>query len=301
MRRSGKLLIILGVVLAAVAFGGIYVMMNRTTEPVEAPEVFTVPVVVAAMDIPARTVLMAENVTVKEMPIDMVPPLAVTEVMSATGSIAMTDIYADQILLHSMLADEETGSNLIPALNVPEGMVAMAVPINEISGVGEALRIGDHVDIIGSLYLIEHDAINWSNAEYPEYSAQFTIQNVEILHLGSWAPPMPDETASDGSASSGLMGGGGATASGTTCEPLNIAILLLDRQDALVMKFLLDMNDYEARQAFTFILRGVQDEYGSYTTEAVNQEYMTQRFKFARPPFLLPPDDCDSICAKSGN
>jgi Flp pilus assembly protein CpaB len=162
-------------------------------------------------------------------------------------------------------------------------MVALAVPINEISGVGGALRIGDKVDILVSLNILEYD--EFGNESMPEYSAQLTLQDIEILHLGSWAPPMPGETTEEG-ASSGIMGSGGGREGGSTCEPLNIAILLVERQDALVLKYAMDTKEQEAREAFTMILRGVEDEQ-RYTTEAVNQDYMVQRFKFARPPFII--------------
>lgn len=286
MRRGGRLLIFLGILLAFVAFIGIVLLMRRTPQEVVVPEVPTQQVVVAAVDIPARAKLAAEDVTVKEMPVNMVPPLAMTEVLSATDRIALTDIYAGQILLQSMVSGPGTNADLIPALSVPEGMVAMAVPINELSGVGEALRVGDRVDIVVSLRVLDWDA--QGNESKPEYSAQMTLQNIEILHLGSWAPPVVDEVTEEG-ASSGLIGAGGGRAGGTTCEPLNVAIVLVEPQDALVLKYVLDDKLEYGRETFTFVLRGVEDE-EIYSTEAVNQEYMVDRFKFSEPPFIIIED-----------
>ena len=283
MRRGGKLLIVLGILLAVVSFVGIWWVMNRTQEPTEPEEVFTQPVVVAAVNISSRTRISPEQITIKQMPLDLVPPLAVTEIFSVTDRFALSDIYADQVILHSMLADPETGSDLVPSLSVPTGMVAMAVPIDEISGVAEALRVGDHVDVIVALSVMEFD--QEGNESNPEYSAQFTIQNVEILHLGSWAPPMPDMATEEG-ASSGLMASGGSTAGGTTCEPLNVVVLLLEPQDALVLKYAMDRGDFEGSGPFALVLRGVEDD-EHYSTEAVNQDYMVQRFKFSRPPFII--------------
>jgi len=283
MRRGGKLLLFLGLILAVIAFAGVWYIMRTAQQPEEPAEVFTQTVVVAATDIPARTRISPEYVTLKEMPLDLVPPLAVTEILSATDRIILTDVFADQVILHSMLAEEGMGYGLVPALDVPPGMVAMAVPINEISGVAEALRTGDLVDVIVSLRISEYD--QEGNESMPEYSAQFTIQDVEILHIGSWAPPMP-ETATEEGAGGGALGAGGGRAGGTTCEPLNVVILLVEPQDALVLKYALDTKEEEGREAFTMVLRGIED-HERYTTEAVTQDYMAQRFKFSRPPLII--------------
>ena len=282
MRRGGKLLIVLGILLAIVSFVGIWWMMNRTQEPTTPDEVFTAPVVVAAVNIPSRSRISPEQITIKQMPLDLVPPMAVTEIFSVTDRFALSEIYADQIILHSMLADPETGSDLVPALSVPHGMVAMAAPINEITGVAEALRVGDHVDVIVALSVVEFDQLG--NESPPEYSAQFTIQDVEVLHIGSWAPPLPDTVSEEG-ASSGLMGSGGSSSGGATCDPLNVIVLLLEPQDALVLKYAMDQGVSDSGP-FTLVLRGVEDE-EHYSTEAVNEEYMVQRFKFSRPPFII--------------
>lgn len=283
MSKGGKLLIFLGIILALVAFAGVIYMTRRATPLPQAVEVLTEKVVVAAEDIPARTRISPSHITLKELPKDMVPPLAVTEILSATDRFVLTDVYADQIILHSMLAEAEAGGSLLPALDVPTGMVAMALPINEISGVAEALRTGDHVDVIVSLKAMEHDQDG--NESKPHYSAQFTVQDVEILHIGSWAPPMPDEISAEGAQSS-IISAGGGRASGTTCEPLNVVVVLVEPQDALVLKYAMDTKEEEGREAFTLVLRGVED-HETYTTEAVNQEYMIRRFKFSRPPFIV--------------
>lgn len=292
MRRSGRLFIVLGVLLAIVAFGGIWLIMNKNQAPPDIQsEVPTVPVVVAAVDIPGRTRITPEQLTVKEMPINLAPPLSVTDIVSATDRIALSDIYGDQIILESMLADPEADSNLIPSLSVPIGMVAIAVPLNEISGVAEALRVGDFVDVIVSLNTMEFDQVG--NESIPEYSAQFTIQDVEILHLGSWSTPLPDQ--GNQPASSGGVLGGGSKAPGTTAADLvNMAVLLVEPQDALVLKYAMDSREAEGREAFTFVLRGVED-HDQYTTEAVNQEYMIQRFKFSRPPYVIMKE-CGPEC-----
>lgn len=159
----------------------------------------------------------------------------------------------------------------------------MAVPVNEISGVAEAMRDGDHVDVIVSLNVLEWDV--QGNESKPEYSAQFTVQDVEVLHIGSWAGPQPTEATSEG-ASGGMLGGGGGNSGGSTCDPLAVVVLLLEPQDALVLKYAMDKKTEEGRESFVFVLRAVDSE-EEYVTEPVNQDYMVKRFKFSKPPFII--------------
>ncbi len=282
-RSSGRILVLLGIILAIGSFVGVMSLMRHTQQtPAEAP-VVTRRVVVAARDIPAYTKLTSDSLTTKEVPLDLVPPMAVTNVYSVTDHIALTNIYADQVIMETMIATADSDDSLLPSLSVPPGMVAMTIPVNEVTGVAEALREGDHVDVIVSLNVLDWDA--QGNESKPEYSAQFTIQDVEIVHLGSWAPPVPDETTSQG-ASSSVLGAGGGRTGGTVCEPLSIVTLLVEPQDALVLKYALDTKVKEGRDAYTLVLRA-KDSDERYTTEAVNQEYMVQRFNFARPPFII--------------
>ncbi len=281
-RKGGKLFIVLGIILAIVAFAGVVLAMRGTQKKAQPTEVSTRKVVVAVTDIPARSRVSSEQVTLKDTPLDMVPPLAVTEIYSVTDRIALTNIFAGQVILQSMVSGQETGS-LIPALSVPPGMVAMTLPVNEVSGIAEALREGDRVDVIVALRVLEYDP--QGNESMPEYSAQFTIQNVQVLHIGRWAAPMPEQATEEG-AKSGLLGAGGGRVGGSTVEPLSVVTLLVEPQDALVLKYALDKKIEENREAFTLVLRAVNSN-EVYSTEPVNQDYMVQRFNFSRPPFII--------------
>jgi len=284
MRRvGGKVFIILGVILALAAFAGVVIAMRGTQEKTKAAEVSTRKVVVATTDIPVRSKITSDDVTLKDMPLEAIPPMAVTEVYSVTDRIALTDIFAGQVILESMVSSAETSSSLLPALSVPPGMVAMTLPVNEVSGVAEALREGDRVDVIVALRVIEYDP--QGNESMPEYSAQFTIQNVQVLHIGRWAAPMPEEATEEG-AKSGLLGAGGGRVGGSAVEPLSVVTLLVEPQDALVLKYALDKKIEENREAFTLVLRAMNSS-EVYSTEAVNQDYMVQRFNFSRPPFII--------------
>lgn len=284
MRRGGRLIMILGVILALVAFVGVLYMMRTTQKGPAAPaEVETRSVVVAAANIPARAKISSADVKLKEVPVSVVPPLAATDVMSVTGRFALSDIYAEQIILRSMLAEPGKTAGDVPSLGIPQGMVAIAVPVNEISGVAEALRAGDRVDVIVSLNVLEYD--QEGNESKPEYSAQFTVQDVEVMHVGKWSVP-PATAVTEEESRGGFVQSPSTRPGSAAVEEVSVVILLVEPQDALVLKYAIDRNEEEKREAFTLVLRGPEDR-ERYTTEAVNQEYMLRRFKFSRPPFII--------------
>jgi Flp pilus assembly protein CpaB len=272
------LILLLGIVLAVATFLGILVLMRGGEKTETTKTVPMVKVVVASANIPARGKIPSESLTLKDMQMDLMPPLAVTDVFSATGRIALTDIYAGQVILSSMISGKD--ASLIPAMAVPQGMVALAVPVNEIAAVAEALREGDRVDVIVSLNVLEWDA--QGNESKPEYSAQFTVQNVEVLHVGSWAEVLP---ATETQASSGgMLGGGGGSAANV--KLVNAVVVSVEPQDALVLKYAIDKAEAEGRDALIFVLRAVDSD-EKYVTEPVNQDYMVKRFKFSKPPFII--------------
>src|ERR1041384_2656138 len=105
-RRSGMLLIVLGVVLAlvaALATGFVVLQAANAPRQVEVPKQ---PVVVAVRDIPANTLVAPTWVQVKDSPINLIPQGAVVKVDDVTDpkdttkqKFTTTTIFAGQPLL----------------------------------------------------------------------------------------------------------------------------------------------------------------------------------------------------------
>jgi pilus assembly protein CpaB len=176
--RSGRVLLIVGVVLLiAVLIGGFFVWQRTQQGPGvpassgaagEGTPVPYVPpeskeVVVAAQDIPRGTLITLDSgaVTTASWPQDsMAAELAMTELDETNGRIARVDIVRGSPILEKMLSAEPgelgaTGSDA--ALRIPTGRVAYALPVSRYSAVAWALQPGDHVDVIISLLMVDLD------------------------------------------------------------------------------------------------------------------------------------------------
>ncbi len=76
------------------------------------------------------------------------------------GLITRTDIEREQPLLRTLLTNDmtdlsEVGSDT--AAQLPQGLVAVALPIDKLSGVAYAVQPGDHVDLIFSFQVVDVD------------------------------------------------------------------------------------------------------------------------------------------------
>jgi Flp pilus assembly protein CpaB len=184
-RRTGIILIVLILVVVLVAVGGLLLLQNlgggggeagggvvgggggeeATPVPTATPPP-TLPIIVAARDIPRGARLTVQDVTVMRWPLldEAPPPVGVLVVSDdpngagleqVEGRIARVDILNGQAVLEFMITPgdqpvdlTDTGSDA--ALMVPSGMVAMALPTTRLGTVAYALRPGDHVDVFMS-------------------------------------------------------------------------------------------------------------------------------------------------------
>ncbi|MEA4870167.1 hypothetical protein SDC9_82323 [bioreactor metagenome] len=104
-------------------------------------------VVVAATNIPAYTPITNEMVTFKQIPQGFAHPLAAHSVEEVVGFVTESAlIEGEQILPTKLkqLGQTESGLSYI----VPEGMRAVTVAVDEVSGVAGFIQRGDYVDVI---------------------------------------------------------------------------------------------------------------------------------------------------------
>lgn len=184
-RRTGMVLILIIIIVLVVVLGGGYILLQMmggggapgpggqppVAEVTATPVPTTVDVIVAARDIPRGTRMSASDVTTIPWPDSVNLPtgaLVVPLSPDAPGleqvdeRIARVDILQGQPVLDHMLTpgDEPTElsqSGSDAALMIPSGQVAIAFPLNRVSGVAYALRAGDHVDILVSFRFVDVD------------------------------------------------------------------------------------------------------------------------------------------------
>mgnify|MGYP003602161863 FL=1 len=104
-------------------------------------------IVVAAVDIPAFTPITSDMVTFKQIPQGYAHSLVARSKEEVVGLVTESAIIAGEEMLPSKLKEYgETDSGL--SYVVPEGMRAVTVAVDEVSGVAGFLQRGDYVDVI---------------------------------------------------------------------------------------------------------------------------------------------------------
>lgn len=146
MRKGGRVLILLGVVLAlAAAVLAIFAFRDTDGDDVAAdPDEVMVSVVEATRDIPSNHVITEDDVQVVEVEEDTVAPNTARSTGQVLGLATAGDIVSGQRVLMANLST--------PGLShiVTDGMRAVAVPIDRVNALGGMIRADDRIDIVYS-------------------------------------------------------------------------------------------------------------------------------------------------------
>jgi Flp pilus assembly protein CpaB len=253
MRRGGKILVILGIVLALIAGAGVYVVL-ATAEPGTAP-VQTTKLVIAVQPIDQRTEIQPEQLAQADWPVTIPTPIgAYAQPTEVAGKFAMVPINPGQPLIDKMVKSKaelkDTGGNA--SLLIDKGMVAIALPVSMNTNVAQAIEVGDHVDILATF--TAQPVAGSQNAGPPQTATQRLLPDVLIIQVGPWP-----STCGKGECNS------------------SVVTFQLKEQDALVLKYAL-----EKSEGLTLVLRPSNDHQLD-TLEPVTMEYINKRFGFKFP------------------
>lgn len=145
--KTGRPMTIIGAALAVVALILFVVLGQPHGGPATAG---TVPVVVAAQDLPSRSPIKAADVTVVKFAPGDVPPGSFTAATSVQGLVPAVAIAKGQALTSNLLVkspDQVSGAEAA-YLPIPSGFVAMTIPTSEQQGVAGYVQPGDYISII---------------------------------------------------------------------------------------------------------------------------------------------------------
>ncbi len=253
MRRGGRVLVLLGILLGVLTAGGVYFLL-LTAQP-QTPQIQTMSVVVAQQNIASMAEIVPEALGKAEWPEPSIPPGAFKTTSEVAGKVALQPIYQGQIILPQMLLDKtkvkETRSNA--SFIIPEGRVAVAYPINPLSSVAGAIQTGDMVDLIMTLSAGKVMTGTQTITVNEGAVTQFMLQDVMILNLGNWPGPAGQDK---------------------NAAPNNsIVTFALTPQDALALKAAREQGSIE------FVLRRAGD-HQQFRTEPVTLAYLMKRFNF---------------------
>jgi Flp pilus assembly protein CpaB len=152
LKRSNRLLFLIGIILAVVAFVGVFLISQGNRggggiaggSPTPAP----VKVVTAKQDIQTGTVIESNLLTTTELPATSVPFDAISSPNEIVGLPARQTIVAGLPITASMFAQQGTITNKEVLKNLDPGFRAMAVQVDQVTGVGTIIQPGDRVDVV---------------------------------------------------------------------------------------------------------------------------------------------------------
>lgn len=175
--RPRQLLMLAGIA-GILMFVAIYVTFSLLQEEektvVEVPDkkppvIEMVPVVVAKVNIPARTRIQEPMLQVKEFPKEAVPGGAIKNFDEVKDMQLKVSIFAGDILTVQKVTAEPEDEGFVG--NIPPDCRAVSISVNDITGVAGFAKPGDRVDLL--------------LAEKGQYSATTTLllQNVPLLSI----------------------------------------------------------------------------------------------------------------------
>ncbi len=182
MKRSNRLILLIGFFLAAVAFVGIILILqgNSGGAGPSAPPT-TATIVVAARDISLGTKLQAADLTTTSVPILSKPTDSYDLVTTVIGQTVRTDVTSGQYISTAVFSAASAAANIGKTLT--PGKVAIAVQVDQVTGVGTLIQPGDHVDVV--LALTQADAKNpivVEKAPTKEGQPPATVRNFAVVN-----------------------------------------------------------------------------------------------------------------------
>ncbi len=234
MKRSNRLVLLIGVFLAIVAFVGVIVLSSgggTKTEPAKT----TGPVVVATADIPLSTKVQESQLKIETKELKAILPGAYTDITQVVGKVVRQPITSGaQVTSESF----DSGGSVLNIV-VPPGLRAISVQVDQVSGVGTVIKTGDYVDMIVGFASDKFPVVTKNPVDdsfvvvagLNGTSVKLLLQGMQVL--GTLLPPPTADTSQPAPS--------GGTTSGGTTTTLNgqqqIVILAVDAQKAEVIKF----------------------------------------------------------------
>ena len=140
-----------------------------------------VPVVLAAVDIPARQPITIAMVSLGQVAASSLPPHAFVRLEDVRGYSAVVTIYKGQALTDNIVSTNpdqiQGGPNAY--LPIPQGLVAMTLPSGELQGVAGYITPGDYINILATV----NTALF---GQFPPHMATRTVfNNLLVIRVGT--------------------------------------------------------------------------------------------------------------------
>src|SRR5450759_4384673 len=215
LKRSNRLILLIGLFLAVVAFVGVILLTGNGGSGTGTPATpTTAKIVVAAQDIPLGTTITALMVTTKDVALADKPADSFALPEAVIGKIVRTDVTSGGYISTSTFSAAASLVDVSQLLDT--GLGAISVQVDQVSGVGTLVKPGDRVDVVLSLndpvknpVVVEKAPTKegqppvtvrnfaTENALLNSTTVKVLVQNVQVV--GTILPPPP--AAADGAQS----------------------------------------------------------------------------------------------------
>jgi Flp pilus assembly protein CpaB len=187
--KRGRWIVLIGIVLAIAAGGAAFYLINQAQQQAGQGALAKVSVVVATRPIAARKPVEADDVVVREIPLDSTnsAAIAVTRPDQVIGRVLAVSVFQDQMLTQNMLASTATGGQftiLQPGETVApdsEAWRGVSITVADDRAVAGLLTPGMTVDVLLSLQVNVPTSLMTAGRYYTDKSTKITYQNMVIL------------------------------------------------------------------------------------------------------------------------
>jgi Flp pilus assembly protein CpaB len=266
LKRSNRLILLIGLFLAVVAFVGVIMLTGNTSSGGTAagptPVPTTAKVVKATVDIAAGTTITAPMVELDEVPLVAAGPDSIPDTGLAIGKTIRQAVTKGETLGYSFFITSGIEANVTDGL--PRGLRAIAVQVSQITGVGTLIQNGDHVDVIISMKIqsVIPDPINKGQVIKvgdPEGSVKMVLQNA--LVVGTLLPPAAaaSAAATPTPAPSGQTGTGPQGPATSLNGQSEMVIVAVSADQAEIIRYAQLYADPAAGDNISLVLRSPKD------------------------------------------
>jgi len=289
VKRSNRLVILVGVLLAVVAFVGIVVLLGQSKSPEGPAAKVTVTVLVAKADIGIGDPVTPDRVVVKEVEREAVSGTRFGDPSQLDGSPALFPIAKDQQVSQEAVGLGARGKICITCQLQP-GEKAIAFQVDRVTGIDFLVQPGDHIDIVfrAEITVLQPtvDSVNLAPGQIPRFepitgledapTVKTLLQNKRVLYVSATRIKSLSEataTPSPGQAN---------TQTSAVIETVVIVFAGTDA-DAEVIKFA--QSDQSVIGPLTAILRHLDDDAIEVTT-GITAKILVETFGIPIPDII---------------
>lgn len=144
-------------------------------------------VVVAAVYIPVNTQITPDMVTLADLPVEAINPLAINKLDLAVGAITQFPIEAQEQVFSTRIKKKGEAGEGRMSYVLDKGYRAITIAVDEVNGVAGQITRGDYVDLV----------VQYLNPEIDDkHEVSFMIlENIQVLETGKKQIVSATETA----------------------------------------------------------------------------------------------------------